>query len=228
VAWYPIVGLLIGILLAAAERAAAVVWPEIVGAALVVSLWVALSGALHLDGLADAADAAFAPVPRERRLEILRDVHHGTFAVVAVALVLVLKTSALASMSAREAAAIVVFAPVAGRAAIAPAMRLFPTARSHGMGSSARAGATSVAFAVGLAVTASAAVVALGWAGLVAAAVALALGLASAAWLFARFGGLTGDSYGAVVEIVELTALLSGSALVAGGAVTVFPLWSGR
>src|SRR5690606_38854476 len=86
-AWYALVGLLIGglvaIVFAGAERVAG----PTVGAAAAVVAGAVLTGALHLDGLADVADAAFAPVSKARRLEILRDVHHGTFGVVAIAAV---------------------------------------------------------------------------------------------------------------------------------------------
>lgn len=228
VAWYPFVGLLIGLLLGGAERTADAIWPGSVVAAIVVALWAALTGALHLDGLGDAADAVFAPVVRERRLEILHDVHYGTFAVAAVVLVLGLKAAVLIAAPVREASAIVLVATTAGRAAIAPAMRIFPAASVGGLGQVARTGATNLAIGAGLLLTAAVAVVALGWEGVVVATIAMGAGLLCSAFLARRLGGLNGDCYGALVELVEVTTLLAGSALVPIANVSGFPLWSGR
>lgn len=223
VAWYPFVG----VMLAAATGAIALGMFELatppLAAALTVAAWVTLTGGLHLDGLADSADAAFAQVSRERRLEILRDVHHGTFAMLAVGLVLLLKFSALASLDGRQAAAGVALASVAARAVLPLTMRVFPRARASGLGADSRAGATAAAVAVG-----AVAGLATGWVtfGLAGAAIAIgAAGVASvvAMWLSSRFGGLTGDTYGAVVECVETVALAAVSVLATNGHASAFP-----
>ena len=107
VAWYAPVGLAMGGALALAAFVAWEAFPAMLAAVAVVACWAALTGMLHLDGLADTADAALAPVSRERRLVIARDVAHGTFAVVAVALVLAMKAAALAGMPRDAAAAMV-------------------------------------------------------------------------------------------------------------------------
>ena len=84
-AWFPAVGLLLGALLLAFDRAASRALPlPSVDVLLVVGL-VVLTGALHLDGLADAADGLFGGREPAQRLEIMRDVHAGTYAIVAVA-----------------------------------------------------------------------------------------------------------------------------------------------
>lgn len=224
VAWFAPVGLLIGVLLAGVAAGAFELWAPPATAAVVVAVWVILTGALHLDGAADTADAAFAPVARVRRLEILRDVHHGTFAVAAVAVILLLKFGALAGLGAAEAAALALLAPPIARAALPAAIRLFAQARSEGMGASAEAGASGTAIAAALAIAGVAATAALGWQGLAVAGGTLAAMLVLAAWLASRFGGLTGDTYGALVEIGEVTLLLAGSALLVRGWAEPFPV----
>ena len=217
VRWYAPVGVLVGALLAGLALLAWELFPPLLAAALVVTGWVAVTGALHLDGLADTADAALAPVSRERRLVIARDVAHGTFAVAAIGVVLPVKVAALAGMGQAECAAAVALAPVAARAVAVVATRVFPPARPEGMGAATRAGATIPAMAAAVALAAVAAVVALGWAGLASAAIAGAFGLAAGAWVRGRMGGLTGDGYGAVIELTETAALCAASAFLANG-----------
>lgn len=224
VPWYAVAGLLVAAAVAAAAVAASAVLPAGPAAAVAVTAWVVLTGALHLDGLADSADAACAAVPAERRLEILRDVHHGTFAVVAVGVVLVAKFSALASVDGEAAAALALVTIVAARAAVLLPMRLFPPARAEGMGAAARSGATTGAVGAGVAVAAATALVAIGVAGLLAVAGAIGCALAAGWWLSARFGGLTGDAFGAIIEVTEVVTLLVATALLDGGGVRPFDL----
>jgi cobalamin 5'-phosphate synthase/cobalamin synthase len=227
VAWYPVVGFLVGLILCGAMRGSDALWPAPVSAALVVAAWVVTTGALHLDGVADVADAAFAPVTQSRRRQILRDVHHGTFAIAAVVLTVVLKLSLLTSFAGRAGSALVLAAPVAGRAAVLPAMRWFPPVSEKGFGSAARRGATLPALATAVVTVFLAAVAAVGWPGAVGVAVAFTSGLAVAGILYRRFGGLNGDCYGAVIESAEVAWLLSTSAFLAAGHVEIFPLWNG-
>src|SRR5438874_9058266 len=86
---YPLVGLLLGLLLAGVGAGLHWVFPHPVTAVLLVALWVGITGGLHLDGVADSCDALFAATSPVRRLAILRDVHHGTFGVVGLILLLV-------------------------------------------------------------------------------------------------------------------------------------------
>lgn len=223
VAWYGPVGLAIGGLLALAGWGAFELWPPPTAAAIVIAAWVALTGALHLDGLADSADATFAPVPRERRLDILRDIHHGTFAMCAVGLVLFLKFASLATVAADAAAALVMPAAVVGRISALYGMRLFPAARVDGMGAAARAGASMRAVGLGTVLALAAALVALGWAGIAVVACGFAAALGSAAFCHRQLGGLTGDTYGAIIELAETGVLLGGSAMLHHGWAEPFP-----
>jgi adenosylcobinamide-GDP ribazoletransferase len=96
-AWFPVVGLLIGAVLYAVMGLPV---PAVPRAALVLALWVGLSGGLHEDGWADCFDAAFAPTSRARRLEILKDPHIGAHGASGLAILLLLRFAGLTSVPA--------------------------------------------------------------------------------------------------------------------------------
>jgi adenosylcobinamide-GDP ribazoletransferase len=203
-AWYPIVGLLIG----------GVLWvvswmltsaPPLLAAALLLAAWVGLTGALHLDGLADSADAWVGGLgDRERTLAIMKDPRSGPMGVVALVLVLLLKFAALASLPSTSAA--LLLAPVLGRTALTAAFLSTPYVRSSGLGS-ALMGASRAACMLGLAFALAVALVC-GWHGVRALLAALAV---FAGWRMAclrRLGGMTGDTLGALTELVEAAVLV--------------------
>ncbi|EQL42777.1 cobalamin synthase (plasmid) [Pseudomonas aeruginosa VRFPA03] len=115
---YPLVGVLIGVVLYAAARSLDGT-PPLLQAALLLSLWVALSGALHLDGLADMADAWIGGLgDRERTLAIMKDPRSGPVAVVVLVLVLLLKFSALAALLGQGEAGLLPLAPWLARSSL--------------------------------------------------------------------------------------------------------------
>jgi cobalamin 5'-phosphate synthase/cobalamin synthase len=213
-AWYPIVGLWIGLLLAALSG---ILWqtplPAAVRAGIILGAWIAITGALHLDGLMDSCDALFAPVDVARRLEILKDVHAGAFGVVGVVWLLGMKWSLLAHLLATGAATpILLLAPLWGRWMLVWAAGRFPYARrGSSLGSFMRQGLgmnqIGLASILALAIYAGMAILiapSLLWIGL-----APLVGIVLAHWAAGRLGGgLTGDLYGALCEVVELTVLL--------------------
>ena len=211
--WYPLVGALVGgLLCAAAWGLARVGAPAPMAAALLLALWVAITGALHLDGLADSADAwlgghgATPAQARERTLAIMRDPRCGPAAVVALVLALLLKFAALASLP-QPAWWPLLLAPTLARAAVVPAFASMPYVRRAGIGSGLAAApkAWSLA-AVALVVAACIASGPAGGIALVAAALVF-LGWRRACR--ARLGGMTGDTCGALVELVEVAVLVA-------------------
>lgn len=200
--WFPAVGLLIGALLAGAAWGLGRLFPPAVTAVLVVALWAALTGALHLDGLADCGDGLLPPVRRERRLEIMRDPRVGAFGVTVLVLTLLLKAAALASLTVTWPA--LLLAPIWARWLILAAARQ-PSARPEGMGASLG----PVLDTQRLALAALLPLVLTGGVGVWHAPVLAAAGGAVLAalgvlWLAQRrLGGVTGDVFGAVVEVSE-------------------------
>lgn len=207
--WYPLAGAVIGALLCALAWALQT-RPPLLSAALLLIAWTALTGALHLDGLADMADAwvggmrADARHSRERTLEIMRDPRSGPLAVVAVVLALLLKFAALASLPAPAWAGLLL-APLLARAALTLAFLTTPYVRSGGLGQ-ALVAAPRAACAAALAASAAACALA-GWRGALALATAL---LVFALWRRAclrRLQGMTGDTCGALTELTEAAVL---------------------
>lgn len=200
-AWFPLVGGVIG-----AALAGIMALPLAVDlrACLVLAAWVMLTGGLHLDGFADSCDALLAAVTPERRLEILKDVHAGTWAVAGLILLLLGKYAAL-----RYASPLLLVAPpVVGRWVMVTAAANFPYARSSGLGAYFRDG---LGGAQGLAASgiALAIVIPVGLRDapplLVLWMLAVIAVLLVARWAARRLGGgLTGDVYGALCELTEL------------------------
>ncbi len=89
--WYPFVGLVIGALVALAYNLLHLFFPPVITAALTLTLWVILTGGLHLDGLADCCDGLLHASNPEKRLEIMKDSHMGAFGGIGLVLILLLK-----------------------------------------------------------------------------------------------------------------------------------------
>jgi adenosylcobinamide-GDP ribazoletransferase len=207
--WFSLVGLLIGLALWGVQALAGWLFAPWLAGGLVVVAWAALTGALHLDGLADCCDGLLAPVAPERRLEILRDPRLGSFGVAGLVLFLVLKVGAVAAVGpAAVGPAALLLAPAWARWLLLIAAQR-PQARPDGMG--AAFAATLTPRTLGIAAIVPVAVVALSGApltALLALVVATGAALGAARLAEARLGGVTGDVYGLVVELAELAVLL--------------------
>jgi adenosylcobinamide-GDP ribazoletransferase len=199
------VGLVIGALTWLAWRLSRSYFPPAVAAVLALLVWIALSGGLHLDGLADCCDGLFASAAPERRLEIMKDPRLGTFGGVGLLMVLLLKAGALASLTSASAPAILL-AAVFSRWCILPAGRQ-PLARPGGMGADFSAGLRTPSIWVAALLPLSLALL-LGPLA-VAAVLAALLTAGFVLWLAGtRIHGVTGDVFGMLVELVETVILL--------------------
>jgi adenosylcobinamide-GDP ribazoletransferase len=214
-AWaFPLVGAGIGAVCALVFLLAQLVrlgdWPA---ALLAVLAGLALSGALHEDGLADTADGFFGGRDRERRLAIMSDSRHGTFGVLAIVLSVLLRAAALAEIGeVVHGGLALIAAHAASRAALPLAMRSLAPARAEGLGAAAgrpRLPLTVAALVIGLTITLAALGPERG---------AIAIALTGTA-LFAarqmakrRVGGYTGDVLGGFQQIGEIVMLLTAAA----------------
>jgi len=205
--FYPLVGLLLGVALAAVGAALSGAAPGVV-AAVLLALWVLATGALHIDGLADSADAWVGGFgDPQRTLDIMRDPRCGPVAIAVVAVVLIAKFATLEALVTTNAFVALATAPVLGRTA--PPL-LFATTRyvrASGVGTALaqqlpRKSAFVVVVGFGLA-----AGIANLWMTLGAAVAFVAL----RALMVHRIGGTTGDTAGAMVELVETAALVVAS-----------------
>lgn len=219
--WFPAVGAVVGGCGAAAGAAAAGLWGSGLTELGVVLAWAAVSGGLHLDGLADSCDALFSWQSRERKLEILRDSRIGAMGALGLLGVLAVQLAALRGLG-RAWWVGALLAPLWGRWAAAYGIARFPAARSDGMGAPVRAATRPAhALAATLAAVALGAAVSFPWGALALLAV-LPLTHVAARGITRSLGGLTGDAYGALVELGQCAALLWLAALVHRGVPLTF------
>jgi adenosylcobinamide-GDP ribazoletransferase len=208
---FPLVGLGIGAVVGGIAQGTGHALTPLLAAVLGVAAGTALTGALHLDALADAADALTAPT-RERALEIMRDHAVGAYGAVALVLDLGAKTAALAALVGHhDALRAAACAAASGRAVPVALSVALPYARPAGGLGRAMEGTTRLRAAFALA-TAVVVCVFLHAALLLAvvAGIGLACGLAARQWL----GGVTGDVLGASAELAETGALIAAVALL--------------
>lgn len=210
--WFPVVGFALGLALGGIWWAAARAWPAPVAAAVVVAADLALTGLLHVDGLADAADGLLPHLTPARRLEVMAGPEVGAFGVAAVAAVILLRFAALVAL--RPAPLLLAALWCASRSGMAAVVERLPYARTGGGLVSAFAGARVppplLVAAAGAALAAGA-----GWS-LPAGPVAVAAGGAGFGAVLllarARIGGYTGDVLGAAGLVGETIGLLTAAA----------------
>lgn len=207
-AWFPVVGLALGGVLAITERLTGRLFPPLLAALLVVTMWKILSGGLHLDGLADCLDG-LAGGGAARRLAIMRDSRIGAFGVVGLILFLFLEIAALAEIAPATRWRALLVVPAIGRATPVLLARLYPPARPDGHGAAFSAGVGRLAAPVAALVALAVAVAMLGVLGVVVTAMAFLAALGFASLVTRGLGGITGDVLGGGVETAELAALLT-------------------
>jgi adenosylcobinamide-GDP ribazoletransferase len=222
-ACYPVVGLALGTMLWGVAVMASRL-PALLGAAIVLASWVLITGALHLDGLADTADAwVGGHGDRERTLTIMKDPRSGPVALAAVNCLLLLKFAALAALATQVHAAhfrpppwrdlrlgaACILPPLLARAAIPVLFAHTSYVRAQGIAEQLTAHQSRTAGVFTAAVTALCTVAACRTLG------AIALGTAAIAYgivrggLVRRLGGFTGDGAGALVELIEAACLVA-------------------
>ncbi|WP_300656866.1 adenosylcobinamide-GDP ribazoletransferase [Pseudomonas sp.] len=205
--WYPVVGLLIGLLLLGVHYLLGDA-PALLQAALLLAIWVGLSGGLHLDGLADSADAwAGGFGDRERTLAIMKDPRSGPMAVVVLVLLLLLKFVALVVLLQAGKIVVLLLVPWLARTLLPLLLLSTPYVRPGGLGQSMaeqlpRRQLPWVLAGHGMAL------LLFGWTGVLALLVAGLLFLWLRRVMLQRLGGTTGDTAGALLELVECGVLL--------------------
>jgi adenosylcobinamide-GDP ribazoletransferase len=206
-ALFPVVGAAVGAAVGGVAYGLAQELPALVAAGIALLLGALLTGALHLDGLADTADALGAR-SRERALAIMRDHAIGTYGVAALALDLLVKAAALASLCGRGRVVLEALAAGALSRAVPVVLALaLAPVRADGAGAAFRvtpvAAIVAVVLAAALAIPANALLI----------AVAVAVTVVIGAWLYRWLGGRTGDTLGAAVELAETAVLVAAAGL---------------
>ncbi len=208
-AWFPLVGLLLGGLLTGAALGLHCCLPLSATAAVLVALLTAVTRALHLDGLADTLDGLGGGQTSEDSLRIMKDHAVGAFGTVGIVLALMLKYGLiLGLLETGEVKNLLIF-PVVSRTAMVLLAYLLPYARLEGGLGEAMATLTTGKI---LCLAGGSAVIIVGlvgrWQGLLTLAVVFALTWVLALYFKKRLGGVTGDVFGAVNELMEISALM--------------------
>ncbi len=201
--WFPFVGVIIGVVLVVTQLILTRFFAPLLAGALIVVVWIALTGGLHLDGLADCGDGLLSATSRERRLEIMRDPRLGTFGGMVLIMHLVIKTLAVASLTAPIA---LLLAP-----ALARWLMLFvaqqPAARPGGLGAAFSAGLPKESW-IGAAIIPLMLIVPGAPRSIFAALAAALVTFGIVRLARSRLGGVTGDVFGMTIEVVEVVVLL--------------------
>lgn len=226
VVYFPLAGLLIGLLVSGGAWLLAMLLPPWPAAVLLLGLWTALSGGLHMDGWMDTADAVLSHRSRERMLDIMKDSRVGAMGVLAAILLLLFKAALLAELLAGvgstdgmglAGAAALTLAAVWGRAWMVAALAGWPLARKDDGLAAMFNGINLWRVAAAVAVAAVLSLMALNIYGLpfrdalVMAAASAGISAVAGGWmavaLSRKLGGLTGDTYGAMNEAIEAAIL---------------------
>ena len=208
VVWFPLVGALIGGLAGGVRVAAEPLLGAGVASVLALVALVAVTGALHQDGLADTADGLGVHGDRERRLEAMRDSAVGAFGMLALLAWALLFFTTLASLSDTHALQALIAACALARWAALLHARAIPAARPDGLGAAFAPASAPLLVATALAILVAELSCGL-LPGLAAIGAALLTAAPSAVWARHALGGRTGDTLGATVAITEVAVCLA-------------------
>jgi len=206
---YPLVGLLIGGLLVAIHLSLPENISASLQAALLLAFWVGITGALHIDGLADMSDAWVGGFgDRERTLRIMKDPTCGPIAVTVIVVTLLIKYAVIEQIIKDGYWQALLVAPIFGRAALVVALLTLPYIRKEGLGSHAAQQLSKRGGWITVALTIAFTALLLGSYLLPLLVVLITLFFLFSRNVTRRIGGVTGDVVGALCELVELISLL--------------------
>lgn len=218
-AFFPLVGLIIGGALALFNWLLSFILPPAITGALLIVILTLISGAMHLDGLADTCDGMAGHKPVEERWRIMRDSRSGAFGVVGIVVVLLVKYAGLVNLPEELIYATLVFMPVVSRWAMVYALFTFRYARPQGLGTAFKQATRWPQFTLATVFTliiAAALFPLFSFMGFILVAGVLVLTTLLAFYFRSKFAGLTGDTYGAINEVAETAALLMAIAVWTG------------
>lgn len=203
--YFPLVGLLLGVILFGLHYSLTFILPAPIVCALLIMSLAILTGGHHIDGFMDSCDGIFGGKDREERLAIMGDTRVGAFGVTGAFLLLLAKYVTILSAPALPA---LLLMPAMGRWAMTFAIFSFPYARVSGLGLSFKQGMTWQKFAIASFIALALSLLLMGWKGILLLGALGAVIYGAGRFTQSRIGGLTGDSYGAINEIAEVMTLL--------------------
>ncbi len=215
-AYFPMVGVIIGLVLAGLNWLLGLFLPPAVVSSLLIVSMVVISGALHVDGFVDTCDGLGGHKTVEERWRVMHDSRSGAFGIIGAFLLLLVKYASLSSVPESLLMTTLVLVPVVSRWAMVYAIFAYPYARPEGLGKVFKQETSGAGFALATVVTLA---VAIGLAKLANITYFYLAGLAimfgiwvsvviMATYLKRKFSGLTGDTYGAINEVAEVSVLI--------------------
>ena len=222
--YFPVVGLIIGLLLAGLNWLLGWFLPIAVVHVLLIVFLAVISGALHLDGLADTCDGIAGGKTLEERWRVMQDSRVGSFGIVGVCCLLLVKYVSLNNMPQNLVMPSLVLMPVISRWAMVYAIFVYPYAKPLGLGKVFKQGANWLKFVMATLIALAVAATLARLAGL-----AIILAIIPGIWVIVvimatylkrKFSALTGDTYGAINEVAEVGVLLLICLLAQVGLVT--------
>lgn len=212
--FYPVVGLLLGLLLTGVAWLLQHILPVSLVAVLTLTFWVFITGGLHLDGWMDLADGLGSWRDREKVFAIMKDSRVGAMGVTAAILLFLVKGVALYEIGSAGWILMLVLPPLLARTMLVAAIWFWPYITERGLGTGLRSGLSRIIVTTGLCGTAAVVIGVYQVPGLIVILVSTVFAVLFIQRIHHRLSGLTGDCYGALVEWTEACALVS---IVAAG-----------
>lgn len=218
--FFPVVGLFFGLVLLGLDYLLGLFLPSIVVNVLLIIALVILTGALHLDGFVDTCDGLVIRSSVSDKLKIMADSRVGVFGVVGCCCLILVKFAALFTLPEGLRAGTLVLMPVLSRWGMVYAIHTFPPAKREGLGWAAKQRANWKGIAIASTFALIVALALLGWWGAALLAALFFILWTASKYLSSRFGGLTGDNYGAINEFAEVVVLILAFIVAALGGVS--------
>lgn len=206
--YFPIIGLFIGLILVSMNWIFSLILPPAVVNALLIAALVVISGALHLDGFVDTCDGLAGNKSVEDRWKIMHDSRAGSFGIIGVVLLLLVKYASLNSLPAPLMMIALIIMPVVSRWVMVYAIFAYSYARPSGLGKAFKQGTTWPRLTMATLITLAITVALAQLVGLTVMFLVWVMTVATAAYFKVKFSGLTGDTYGAINELAEVGVLI--------------------
>ncbi|MDF2635937.1 MAG: Cobalamin synthase [Pelosinus sp.] len=211
VKFFPLIGGIIGLLLAGILYGTESFWgakvPIHLMAIGLILIEILITGGLHCDGLMDTVDGIFSGRPREKMLEIMKDSRVGAFGAMSFCLLIFVKYSLIMDIDPLLLPVAILVMPIVGRTAVVAAITMYPYARSEGLGKAFYQSAHKYTLWVA-GIFSALLLIPLGKLVIISGVVGITFALLLSEYISKRLGGLTGDVYGAIIELTEIITLL--------------------
>ena len=215
--FFPLIGLLIGLVLAGIDFLLSYILPSSIINVIIITGLAVLSGGLHLDGLADTIDGTCGSRSREERLEIMRDSRIGSIGALGLTLILLIQFITLNSIPDEYRMGVIILAPALSRWAMVNAIFVYPCARPDGLGKNFKGQLIGLEYALDTVASILLCLILFKLGGVVIMAAVWLTADLSSILISRKLGGMTGDTYGAINEFVVMVVFLVLSLLAFNG-----------